>query len=271
MTFNPNMKVGLIMALMLSLGLLQPLRADGRIIRVGISDRSTAPWTYPDKEGLGQELIRLAVEAQGDKIEVMALPWRRCLDMAKACTLDIPLMASPSKANSEFLEFPMKSGQPDPDKGISAANFSVLCRKDEDVAWDGKTFKGLTSPILYASGQAIVKEKLDALGVSGHDNPNTYPQLAEMVLNKRAQAAVMRETIARTLLNSDPRLQDSLHLLPVPFLIDHSYAPASKTFAKENADYLEKVWARIKKIRGTRAWKQREAKIIDDIIHGRDQ
>lgn len=271
MGFRTGKRSRAILGFLVSLGLCLALQAEGRVIRVGVSDRSTAPWTYPDKEGLGQELLRRAVEAQGDTLEVSVLPWRRCLDMAKAGTLDIPLMASPSKANSEFLAFPMKNGQPDPEKGISASFFSVICRKDEDIAWDGKTLSGLSSPILYASGQAIVKDRLEALQLPGYDSPNTYPQLGEMILNKRAQAAVMRETIARTLLNADPRFKAALQVLPVPFLVDHSYAPASKAFAKDNADYLEKVWAKIKEIRSARDWKQREARLLDDVINGRIQ
>ena len=261
-----KLPLGVLFLLLLGPGLF--LRGGGLVLHVGISDRSVAPWTYPDREGLGQELLRLAVEAQGDRIEVTPLPWRRCLEMARAGAIDVPLMASPSTANLEFLVFPMKGGQPDVDKCISAANFSVLCRKDAGVEWDGRAFHGLASPVLYASGQAIVKDRIEALGVPGNDSPNTYPQIGDMILSRRYQVAVMRETIALTLVGSEARFKEALALLPAPFLVDYSYAPASRAFAKEHTDYLERIWTRIKEIRGTRAWRQKEAKALEEIVQG---
>ena len=245
------------------------MSVEARTIRVCINDRSAPPYTYPDREGLGQELLRKAIEQQGDVMAVTPLPWRRCLEAVRNGEMEVPLMGSPSAFVRELAHFPVKNGEPDTSRAISSANLVVFVRKDAGVSWDGKAFGGLQSPVLYGSGIAVVREKLESLGVVGEEGVNLHEQIGKMLYSHKVQAGVVRETVAKTLLHDHPEYRPVMAILPVPFLIDHSYAPFRKAFADESRGYVEAVWDAIGMMRARSEWGIRERQFIEDIIEGR--
>ncbi len=240
-----------------------------RTIRVCINERSAPPYTYPDREGLGQELLRRAIEQQGDAMTVTPLPWRRCLEMVRNGEMEVPLMGSPSAFVRELAHFPLNKGVPDNRRAISSANLVVFVRKDAGVSWDGKVFGGLQSSVIYGSGIAVIREKLESLGVVGEEGVNLHEQIGKLLYSRKVQAGVVRETVAKSLLHENPEYRVALTILPAPFLVDHSFAPFRKAFAEENPDYVEAVWNAIGAVRARPEWGAREQQIIEAIIDGR--
>ncbi|TWC30557.1 hypothetical protein FBY03_12347 [Pseudomonas sp. SJZ079] len=51
----------------------------GATLSVCISDEAFPPFTFPDREGSSQQLIRQAAERQGWRVNFVPQPWRRCL------------------------------------------------------------------------------------------------------------------------------------------------------------------------------------------------
>ena len=258
-----------ILCLLVALSWAGPVAA--RTIRVCINDRSAPPYTYPDREGLGQELLRKAIEQQGDTMVVTPLPWRRCLESVRAGENEVPLMGSPSEFVRGLADFPMKGGEPDESRAISSANLVVFVRKDGGVTWDGQAFGGLSTPVAYGSGIAVVREKLERLGVTGEEGLNLHEQIGKLLFYRKVQAGVVRETVAKTLLHDNPDFRPVLQILPVPFLVDNSYAPFNKAFAQANPAYVEAVWNAIGAQRARPEWARRERAAVEAIIEGRER
>ena len=255
--------------LALALGTAAP--ASARLVRVCVNERSVPPYTYLEREGLGEELLRKAIEQQGGRMVVKPLPWRRCLESVRKGEIDVPLMGSPASFLRQFVVFPMQGGDFDVSRAISTSNHVVLVRQDSGVRWDGQSFSGLTTPVIYGNGLALVREKLETLGVTGEEGVNLHAQIGKLLFYRKVQAGVVRETVAKTLLHDNPDYRTVLQILPEPFLIDHSYAPFNKDFARVHPQFVEGVWNAIGAQRARPEWARRERAAVEAIIEGRER
>lgn len=239
---------------LLSAALCTPAQA--RELKFCVPDRAAPPWTYVERDGLAQQLLRKAVQEQGDTVEFIPLPWRRCLMNAQSGLVDGPLLASPNERNNAFLSFPKKAGKPNPALGVGEDRYVVVTRKDSHVTWDGKAFTGLSMPPVYPAGVRTVEDKFAQLGIPAQGAISRSEQVPEILLAQRAQVGILRDATAHLLL-AQPSYKDALHVLPMPLVVDDNYAPFTQKFTRENPGYAQAVWRSIGKIRNTQDWKKR--------------
>src|SRR5271165_552655 len=79
-----------------------------RTLKVCIPDEDYPPVIFMQKDGQAQWLARKAIESQGDALQLVAVPWRRCIEGAKKGDFNAAL---PPAINPQFLPdlvFPMK-------------------------------------------------------------------------------------------------------------------------------------------------------------------
>lgn len=217
--------------------------ASARTIKVCVSDRPGPPNTFPDHEGLGQVLLRAAIERQGDNQETTVAPWTRCLAMVRLGLLDAVINPTAVKVNLDNMAFPMKDGAPDPARAFGSATWQVVRRRGDDTDWDGVNFKGLTTAVIYNNGHLAVRDRLQAVSLAADDSAKTSTQILTMLVLKRAQIGILRTSDIDAYLIGD--FKEKLERLPTPFLSLPVYVTFSHQFYQKNAAYVERIWSDI--------------------------
>jgi polar amino acid transport system substrate-binding protein len=227
--------------------------APARTLEVCVSDTGGAPLSYPNREGQGQYLLRVAAARLGDEVKFIVEPRRRCLDNVEHGRYQVLLLASYTPEHEHFAFPMMRDGQLDATRAIGGIDNYVIKVKGSTVTWDGRTLGGFNHPILVMNGRRTVHDHLLELQLPANDSPNHPESIAEMLLSERGDAAILTEREWKAL-QADPRVAQHLEALTPPFLHDDLYCVFNRQFAAENADYVETVWSEFEQIRATREW-----------------
>ncbi|KQV85049.1 hypothetical protein ASD15_07935 [Massilia sp. Root351] len=217
-----------------------------------VSDRPAAPLTFPDHEGQAQYLVRQAVRVAGAEASFVVLPWRRCIESARAGQVDGVLAVQAFHAYKDFLRFPLKNGGPDPVFALGVDTWVVVTAPGSGVSWDGKALKGITTPVSYPAGVNVLRHALDNLGIRHLDSAKTALQLMQMLNAQRLQAVVIREADARGFLAQDEFR--SLRVLAPAFLVADAYLAFGNGYAQSNPAVVAATWEGIRRIRASREW-----------------
>lgn len=234
------------------LGSLMACAAQAAGVTLCVSDRPAAPLTFPDHEGQAQYLVRHAMRAAGVESSFVVLPWRRCVESARAGQVDGVLGAQAFQAYKDFLRFPLKDGLPDRAFALGVDTWVVVTAPGSGVSWDGKALLGVTTPVSYPAGVNVLRQTLDNLGIRHMDSAKTAQQLMQMLMAQRLQAVVIRESDAKGFLAQDEF--KSLRILAPVFLQSDAYLVFSNGYAHANPGVVSASWEGIRRIRATREW-----------------
>jgi polar amino acid transport system substrate-binding protein len=228
-------------------------QAGAQTLKACMLDEDYAPHSFPRREAPGQRLISMAVQRQGQTVEFLAAPWRRCLDGIRKGQYDLIVGPSPNPSFFEFIAYPLKDGKPDGAQSMGPVDYVVLRRKGSSMLWNGDTFTQLNSPVFYGNGAVIVRAKLDKLGVASDDSAHEIKQLVDMLYHDRTDAVVMRVFEAESLLAQSP-YQGKLEILPKPLVSFNAYLGASLALRTAQPALLNAIWAEMGRIRASAEW-----------------
>jgi ABC-type amino acid transport substrate-binding protein len=232
---------------------LQPVSA--RTLDVCVSDADAAPFSYPDREGQGQFLLRHAAARAGDGLRIIVEPRRRCLDNVERGRYQVLMVASNAPSMLGHYAYPMRDGALDPARSIGAIDNYVVRLKGSAVAWDGQRLTGLTRPVLHLFGRRSTIDRLAEMRIPASDAANLPQQLVEMLLSGRGEAAIMTEREWRAV-QTDPRVGQRLELLAPAFQHLDIYCAFNRQFAADDPDYVERMWNEFPRIRASREWEE---------------
>ncbi|RFP13659.1 MULTISPECIES: hypothetical protein [unclassified Duganella] len=225
-----------------------------RTLAVCMGDRPFPPLFFLDHEGQAQWLVRKAVERQGDLVQFIAVPWRRCLQGLRTGTYAAAL---PVIGNLSFLPdyaFPMDPLGIDASRELARISHVVVRRVGSEADWDGGRFTHLAGPVLYPAGIVAVREALAALGVPGDDGSALEEQTLLKLLARKGDLAVIQSGVAQELL-ARAAFRDKLEILPQPLLSRPSYLAFNRAFHDADQRYVEAIWLEIKRLRGSPEWR----------------
>ena len=224
-----------------------------RTLEVCISDSGGAPLSYPDREGQGQHLLRMAAAKFGDDVKFVVEPRRRCLDNVERGRYPVLLLASYMPSLQAQFAYPLRDGQIDPSRAVGGIDNYVIKVKGSAVAWDGRSLSGFNRPILVVNGRRTVHDHLLELQLPANDSPAQPESIAEMLLSERGDAAILTEREWKGL-QSEQRLAQRLEPVGPVFHHDDLYCVFNRQFAAENTDHIEKIWNEFAQIRATPEW-----------------
>ncbi|NRF69262.1 hypothetical protein HLB44_19885 [Aquincola sp. S2] len=224
-----------------------------RTIKVCIPANPFPPLTFPDREGQGQWLVRKAVERQGDAVEFEAVPWVRCTDGVAAGTYDVAMPPSAHAAFLPTMAFPMAAGQVDQGRAVGSVTLVALRRVGSRAYWDGTSFSGLTTPVMFNKGVVTVREKLARLGVPGDEGASANESLLNKLLLGRGEILVLNAQQAAEEVASD-EFRGKLEILPTPFLSFTLHAAFNRKFQAAQPAYVEAIWTEIGRLRASPEW-----------------
>ncbi len=206
-----------------------------------VSDQDFPPFTYAQREGLLQYLLRNAVEAQGLRIRFVAEPRARCLYNLTAGRYEWLPFALDTPTLRKNLSFPMRDGEVDPRYQFGVARLFVVTPLNSEVRWDGQQFLSLQGPLLYRRGAAVMEDWLAKHRLTG-EPANSALIATKMMLAGRSNAALMGESQVDDLQLRYPGIMQQLQVLSPAVETKVVITAASKLYASAHPQEAQAIW-----------------------------
>lgn len=190
----------------------------------------------PPRPGATIEHLRLATEQSGIRLQLVRLPWLRCLQQLQDNSVDA-LVAAFDPDRAHYTQYPrLKNGQPDPARAINQLGLCLAHRFDNPLQQKIDTEHPITvsrplgyKPIPFPANTLLV-------GAQSPDNA------LDLVINGRVDA-----TTVLCQLNGVNASERHLNLLPVQLLYpplhqSAGYLMLSNSFYQRYPQHAEQLW-----------------------------
>ncbi len=224
----------------------------GESLRVAYEDKALPPYYIGDSvqvdpvsPGISVELVRMAGEALGIEVQLVRMPWTRCLNLLQKGEVDAIFNASFKEDRLDNGVYPTKAGKPDPARRIATVAYSLYAPSGSAVTWDGKALNGISGSVGTPAGYSI-GDDLARIGVKVEEAPDTVANFRKLSSGRIAAVATL-DTSGDALLASGqyPRLikiEPALSTKDYFLMISHQYYAAKRPLA-------ERLWQTIADLR----------------------
>lgn len=249
-----NMKKHTIALTALSLSMLAGSALAQSAMKICHENEDSYPWIFKDRVGLTTSLLKMAEKVYGGKVEVVGLPWKRCLDDARAGAIDGVVKISYAADRTDFLVYPMAGGNPDASKRLLNDSYSLYRMKGSTAAtWDGKTLK-VDGAVGAQSGFSIVKQ-LQSLGARVDDGTRSADANLTKLVGGRLAAVALQTEEGDISVAGSPETNGKVERVS-PFLVEKPYFVAfSKQFYGKDEASAKKLWDAIATARESAEYK----------------
>lgn len=224
------------------------MNSHARTIRICIPNENFDPVVFVDHDGDAQSLVRKALEQLGDSVEFVPVPNNRCFEGLKTEIYDAALPAAALPIYFDFLQFPLKNNNVDPDYSVASLVAVAVRRVNNPANWDGITFSNTDRPILMKLGMNVIREKVMKLGLTVDEGSYDQVHTLRKLLFDRGNIAILIKNQAEILIYRD-EFQGKIEILPIPFINAPLYLAFSKLFYKKSPGKVEAIWSNIKNLR----------------------
>ncbi|MEH6651416.1 MAG: transporter substrate-binding domain-containing protein [Motiliproteus sp.] len=197
---------------------------------------------YGKNKGVAFDLIEAASLNLGIHIQIVRLPWKRCLIMLKNGQVDGVIGASYTRERTVYGHYPTTTmGQIDYSR-IIYSNTYWLYSNDKAVTWDGKTLRlplggSVATGLGYSSGNLLRN-----LGVELHQEYSPS-KLFALLNNRRVSVIAGYARQVEPFLTSQPQAASAIRKLPIPLSQDDMFLLISKPFYQSHKDVAESIWS----------------------------
>ncbi len=222
-------------------------------LKIATENEDSFPWLY-DNEGADVELIKAAGKNLGHDVEIVYMPWKRCLDSLKKNKVDGLFAASFKEKRQKFGVYPMANGTHDASKQLHPGSYSLYVPKGSNLSWDGDKFINLTGKMGAPMGYSII-DKLKAKGAEVHEAKQTI-MLMKMLANGRLASVAALTPQGDRILKNNADLAAKITKIEVALVEKPYYLMFSHDMANNKADLIKAFWAEIEKVRASDQYKQ---------------
>lgn len=238
----PAMRIAGLLALCFVVALAQPaLAAD---LRLGYIDQELRPFLVgegpeiPARPGVTIELAQRAAAKVGARLQLTRMPLPRLIEEVRAGRQDGVLSLRYSADRADELVFPLRAGQPDPERHVARLAYSLYKRQGETISWDGTRLTGLQGPVAVG-GSPLIAKRVTSLGAE-IVRSDTGTQMFGMLAMYRVDAVVTLDVMADRLLSAQGHTQ--IEKLSPPLVVEEFYVPVSKGFYAAHREVTERFW-----------------------------
>lgn len=214
-----------------------------------IDDRPWIPYTNPDPKHPGDMQILINNTAQELRltIDVVVLPWRRCLESVRSGKIDAMIGGGDVPFNRELAEFPKNGMAIDTSRSLGTARVMLVKRNGSPSGWDGSHFVNVAKPIGVAMGTQVMINAVSHAGAYADEGAKTDDQNMRKLLQHRVDLMAGYEFDLKELINKNYLGQ--VTVLPIPLIETHYYLAFSKPFYAKNSEFVETFWNRLSNLR----------------------
>jgi len=235
-------------ALLLLFLLMVTFGAAAREFRLCVDANDWPPYTYPDRDGQLQQLVRQAAARRGDSVTFVALPWLRCESTLLAGGLD-GLVGEPWSVRSrDKFAFPLTAGGADTGRALAGIDLALVRRAESPASWDGRTLTGLQGKVAYVQGNYEIAARLDALGIPNSDDYRSDDHIVKALMTGRTNAAILFPEAARRVAEA-PEYKNRIVVLTPPFTRIFYYVAFAKAVYADDREAIESLWRALAELR----------------------
>lgn len=226
-----------------------------QVTRICYEDAQNIPWNTADGQGLNNRLVRLAAAQSGMRVDLMALPWKRCLIEVADGRVDGAVGASFNDERASFAAYPMDAlGMPDAARRIRFDGYSFYRLKGSPADWDGKRFVHLSDPISAQLGYAIVRD-LKTMGVAVEESSGDAAQHMRKLTHGHVPLVALLSYEGDALLQT-PEFADRVERIPTAFSRKPYFVIFNKPYYGNNQKAVDDFWAAIAVVRESAAFRK---------------
>ncbi|WP_137937862.1 transporter substrate-binding domain-containing protein [Chitinivorax sp. B] len=216
------------------------------------------PWILKSKKGLNIIMMEQVAKKSGLKLEMTAVPWKRCLNDLQSGTMDGAFAASYKADRAEFSAYPSKDGKPDPARRMMFDSYSLYRLKGSSVGWDGSKFQNLSGPIGTQPGYSVI-DVLKQAGAQVDDGAKTADDTLRKLVSNRIAAAALLTPEGDNSIATNSEFTGKLERVPTPLVEKPYFLIFSKPFQAKYPSTANQVWDAVASVRESAEYKQAEA------------
>lgn len=222
-------------------------------IKLCHDDADSRPWLIKDAKGLNIVLIEAAAAKAKAKLEIVALPWKRCLSAVEDKSIDGAIAASYKDERAKFAVYPTIGDKLDENRRLHTEEYSLYRFKGSNVSWDGSKFSNLTGSIGAQRGYSIIdnlkkwEAKVDEGGAHPKDN-------MKKLLGGQVQAVALT-SVEGDQVSKTPEFSGKVEKVTPPLISKPYYVIFGKEFYSKNQIIIESMWSNIATIRESKDYK----------------
>lgn len=220
-----------------------------------IEDQAASPYTFPNKDGTMQVLLKMAAKQAGVNLSFKVQAWKRCISDVQGNQLSGLVNAGYTPFHAEYAVFPMKStGQVN--TALSLARMDVMAYrvKQSKANWDGQVFSNLSKPVLMPSGFATISDKLKELKVDYDENTKEPLRNLYKMIAGQGDIVLGFSDEMQALIANRKDISDKVEQLPAKFMTADYFAPVSKKYYADNKDAVNALWDAVGKIKTSKEY-----------------
>ncbi len=222
-------------------------------IKLCHDDADSAPWLVKNSKGLNIVLMEAAAAKTGAKLEIVALPWKRCLGAVEDKSIDGAIAASYKDDRAKFAVYPTVGDKLDEGKRLHTEEYSLYRAKGSNISWDGTKFSNLTGSVGAQRGYSIIDNlkksgaKVDEGGALAKDN-------MKKLVGGQVQAVALT-TQEGDLLLATTEFSGKAEKVTPPLIQKTYYTIFGKEFYSKNTKIVDSLWSQMATVRESKDYK----------------
>jgi polar amino acid transport system substrate-binding protein len=218
-------------------------------------DTPQAPWTMPDGSGLNLELLKRVERRLGENFELVAKPWKRCLEEVRTGVQDGLIGSAVAPERQQFSVFPtMSDGSADRTAALNEDQARVYIRKNSKANWDGQNLTNVKQAILvqraYLVGSILQKRGFQIKEI------RSIHEALELLAKGTADIAILQSIEAENLVKYDSSIKDKVRSAETSFVSLPMYLPVNNKTYTQDPRRIESIWNAIREIRASSEYRQ---------------
>ena len=216
-------------------------------------DGEQYPWVVKNGKGLNIVLLEKIAAASGEKLELIGMPWKRCLEGIEKGEIAAAFAASYTDERAKYAVYPLLGGKPDPSRRLHTDGYTLLRLKGSNVGWDGRKFSNLSGPIGTQAAYSIATD-LARWGAKVDSNSDTPETLLRRFGSGQLQAVALLTGEAKFALKK-PYLAEKVEIVSPPLSEKPYFLIFSRSYYEQNRKAADDLWSMIAKVRESADYK----------------
>ncbi|MEJ8675208.1 transporter substrate-binding domain-containing protein [Chromobacterium amazonense] len=220
-------------------------------LQLAVSSALTSPYVIEDPSpanplrGRAIELAQAALRNCGLQGRISRQPGERIVQNLQLGRLDGALLLSYTDERSRLIVFPLRGGQPDPERRMTTLSYAFYVRNGSPLHWDGNGLYGINGTVGVNQGWSIGRE-LMARGIDVEESVGIEDNFAKLQAG-RTDAYVLHQLAGDLYLRHHPELK--IHRMSPPLRSKPYYWVFSRGYAREHARQVECLWRQMPQLR----------------------
>ncbi|MEC5162026.1 MULTISPECIES: hypothetical protein [unclassified Janthinobacterium] len=220
-----------------------------------IEDQAAAPFTFPNKDGTMQILLKMASKEAAVPVNLTIAAWKRCIENTRSGSMNGIVNAGNTPFHAEYAAFPLlPTGKPN--TGMSLASMSVMAYrvKGSKASWDGNKFTDVSKPVLIPAGFATISDQLKSLNTPFDDNVKEPLRNLHKLIAGQGEIVLGFETEMNSLIAGRKDVADKVEMVPTKFMTTDFYVAFNKAYYASHKAQVDALWNAIPKVKKSKEY-----------------